>query len=122
MLAGFTPSNILENIDLVLSVLEIESVRQWRMQEDAGDGGVLIELLDGGVKLFTRGGGGEGAQFVIDADMGAGFLLILGIHLRGRIVANEDGDQSHRFVLRFQRGNLDSDLIADLRGEGLAIY
>ena len=91
------------------------------MEEDAGDGGVGIEGVDGGVEVFGGSVGGEGAEFVGDAELGAGFVLILGVDAGGGIVADEEGDEADGFVLLLERGDIGGDAGADGGGEGFAV-
>ena len=118
---GVDAFDVFENIDLVLGVGQVQGVRQRGVKENARDGGVVIQRVNLTVELFASGGGGEGAQFVRYAELGAGPLLILGINAGGAVFAHQQCDEAHGFAELLKCRNASRDLVADLGGEGFTV-
>ncbi len=118
---GVDAFDILDDIDLILGFLKVEIVREWGVEEDAGDGGVLVEGVDGGVELLFGGGVGEGVELVFDADLGAGFTLVFSVDEGGGVVADEDGGETDGFALCCQRSDFFRDLFTDGCGESFSV-
>ncbi|MCY1443093.1 hypothetical protein D9M71_594920 [compost metagenome] len=96
--------------------------RQWQLQQDAVDVGIVIEAVDQTGQFFLGGSAGQVEGLGKEADFFTVFALVRDINLGGWVAA----DQNHRKAWSAQAllatlGDTLGDLLAQASGDRLAV-
>src|SRR4051794_10718772 len=110
--------DVLERIDQRDHRVGIDVTGQRQLQQDAADRVVLTQLANQVRELVLRHARLELVVDRGDADLFAGLALVAHVHVRGRVVADEDRGEPW---LGLHLGDLGAHAFAYLCGDGLAV-
>ena len=107
--------------DLLQNTVSVQVLRQGKLHNVAGAGGVVIELINLGLKLFLGDVCGQIHADRVNTDLGA--VAVLGAHIGvgGGVVPHEYCSQTGGDAASFKRLNALSQLILNGRGGGFAV-
>ena len=71
----------------------VEALRDWELEQDAADVGVLVALLDNGCHFVLSGIGGQVSVEVGDPHLGRGLPLVADVDLGRGVIPDQDRGQ-----------------------------